>query len=212
AVGDGEVALAGAKVLAELERVRANPEAAAERAADALAAFSAAGPGAPDAPFVLLPDMPAPETEDTTARPLPAPEPGRSPPPSRSPPAAPGSTPSTPTRSTAGSCPASATTHDPGPAARPPARAGAVDLPGRRPQSGPARAGRPGRGGHHPAVRRLRAPAPEAGPLRGGPGAAAAGPAGAADRADRPGLPGRAGSHLPRPARPAHRLPGAAPG
>jgi hypothetical protein len=64
-----------AKVLAELERVRADPEAAAERAADALAAFSAAGPGAPDAPFVLLPDMPAPETEDTTAGPLAAPEP-----------------------------------------------------------------------------------------------------------------------------------------
>ena len=75
AVDYGEVDVTWAKVLAELERVRADPEAAAERAADALAAFSAAGPGAPDAPFVLLPDMPAPETEDTTAGPLAAPEP-----------------------------------------------------------------------------------------------------------------------------------------
>jgi 5-methylthioadenosine/S-adenosylhomocysteine deaminase len=68
------VAVTWANVLAELERVRANPEAAAERAADALAAFDAAGPAADDAPFVLLPDMPAPETADTRAGPLAAPE------------------------------------------------------------------------------------------------------------------------------------------
>ena len=34
-----------------------------------------AGPAADDAPFVLLPDMPAPETADTRAGPLAAPEP-----------------------------------------------------------------------------------------------------------------------------------------
>jgi 5-methylthioadenosine/S-adenosylhomocysteine deaminase len=81
AVDYGDPAVTWAGVLAELERVRANPQLAAERAADALAAFSAAGPAAPDAPFVLLPDMPAPETEDTAAGPLAAPAPVTVPPP-----------------------------------------------------------------------------------------------------------------------------------
>jgi 5-methylthioadenosine/S-adenosylhomocysteine deaminase len=75
AVDYGDAGVTWAKVLAELERVRADPQLAADRAADALAAFAAAGPAAPDAPFVLLPDMPAPETDDTTAGPLAAPEP-----------------------------------------------------------------------------------------------------------------------------------------
>jgi 5-methylthioadenosine/S-adenosylhomocysteine deaminase len=67
AVDYGDTAVTWARVLAELERVRANPQLAADRAADALAAFATAGPAAREAPFVLLPDMPAPETEDTTA-------------------------------------------------------------------------------------------------------------------------------------------------
>ena len=75
AIDYGDAGVTWAKVLAELERVRANPQQAADRAADALAAFDAAGPAADDAPFVLLPDMPAPETADTRAGPLAAPEP-----------------------------------------------------------------------------------------------------------------------------------------
>jgi hypothetical protein len=57
AIDYGDASVTWAKVLAELDRVRKNPEAAA----DALAAFVAAGPTAPDAPLVLLPDMPAPK-------------------------------------------------------------------------------------------------------------------------------------------------------
>jgi 5-methylthioadenosine/S-adenosylhomocysteine deaminase len=75
AIDYGDAGVTWAKVLAELERVRANPQQAADRAADALAAFDAAGPAARGAPFVLLPDMPAPETDDTRAGPLAAPEP-----------------------------------------------------------------------------------------------------------------------------------------
>jgi 5-methylthioadenosine/S-adenosylhomocysteine deaminase len=75
AIDYGDATITWAKVLAELERVRKNPQDAADRAADALAAFAAAGPAAPDAPFVLLPDMPAPETDDTVAGPAAAPEP-----------------------------------------------------------------------------------------------------------------------------------------
>lgn len=75
AIDYGDAGVTWAKVLAELERVRANPQQAADRAADALAAFDAAGPAARGAPFVLLPDMPAPETADTRAGPLAAPEP-----------------------------------------------------------------------------------------------------------------------------------------
>jgi 5-methylthioadenosine/S-adenosylhomocysteine deaminase len=75
AIDYGDAGVTWAKVLAELDRVRANPQQAADRAADALAAFDAAGPAARGAPFVLLPDMPAPETDDTRAGPLAAPEP-----------------------------------------------------------------------------------------------------------------------------------------
>jgi 5-methylthioadenosine/S-adenosylhomocysteine deaminase len=76
AIDYGDAGVTWAKVLAELERVRANPQQAADRAADALAAFAAAGPAARGAaPFVLLPDMPAPETDGTRAGPLAAPEP-----------------------------------------------------------------------------------------------------------------------------------------
>ncbi|MDF2741300.1 MAG: amidohydrolase family protein [Actinomycetia bacterium] len=75
AVDYGDASVTWAKVLAELDRVRKNPQQAADRAADALAAFVAAGPTAPDAPLVLLPDMPAPETDDTVAGPLTVPEP-----------------------------------------------------------------------------------------------------------------------------------------
>ena len=76
AVDYGDAGVTWAKVLAELEQVRANPQQAADRAADALAAFAAAGPAVPGAaPFVLLPDMPAPETDGTRAGPLAAPEP-----------------------------------------------------------------------------------------------------------------------------------------
>jgi hypothetical protein len=123
AVDYGDPNITWAKVLAELERVRKNPEAAADRAADALAAFAAAGPAAPEAPFVLLADMPAPETDDTTAGPLTTPAPGTIPPPSRSPPAGPGSMPWTPTLSMVGCCPGSAATHEHPPAASPPTRA-----------------------------------------------------------------------------------------
>jgi 5-methylthioadenosine/S-adenosylhomocysteine deaminase len=75
AIDYGDAGVTWAEVLAELEQVRADSQLAADRAADALAAFAAAGPAAPDAPFVLLPDMPAPETDDTTAGPLAAPAP-----------------------------------------------------------------------------------------------------------------------------------------
>jgi 5-methylthioadenosine/S-adenosylhomocysteine deaminase len=75
AVDYGDAGVTWAGVLAELERVRANPQQAADRAADALAAFAAAGPAARGAPFVLLPDMPAPETDGTRAGPLAAPGP-----------------------------------------------------------------------------------------------------------------------------------------
>jgi 5-methylthioadenosine/S-adenosylhomocysteine deaminase len=81
AIDYGDLTVTWAKVLAELDRVRKNPQEAADRAADALAAFAAAGPAAPDAPFVLLPDMPAPETDTTVAGPLAAPEPVPIPPP-----------------------------------------------------------------------------------------------------------------------------------
>ena len=76
AVDYGDAGVTWAKVLAELEQVRANPQQAADRAADALAAFATAGPATRGAaPFVLLPDMPAPETDGTRAGPLAAPGP-----------------------------------------------------------------------------------------------------------------------------------------
>ena len=71
----GDASVTWAKVLAELDGVRKDLAAAADRAADAPAAFVAAGPTAPDAPLVLLPDMPAPKP--TT------PSPGRWPHPNR---------------------------------------------------------------------------------------------------------------------------------
>ena len=76
AVDYGDAGVTWAKVLAELEQVRANPEQAADRAADALVAFATAGPATRGAaPFVLLPDMPDPETDGTRAGPLAAPAP-----------------------------------------------------------------------------------------------------------------------------------------
>jgi 5-methylthioadenosine/S-adenosylhomocysteine deaminase len=75
AIDYGDAAVTWPKVLAALERVRANPQEAADRAADALAAFAAPGPATRGAaPFVLLPDMPAPETDGLRAGPLAAPE------------------------------------------------------------------------------------------------------------------------------------------
>jgi 5-methylthioadenosine/S-adenosylhomocysteine deaminase len=75
AIDYGDAGVTWAEVLAELERVRANPQQAADRAADALAAFAGAGPATRGAPFVLLPDMPDPETDGTRAGPLAAPAP-----------------------------------------------------------------------------------------------------------------------------------------
>jgi 5-methylthioadenosine/S-adenosylhomocysteine deaminase len=60
-------AITWAKVLAELERVRTNPQQAVQRAVAALETIATAGPTADDAPFVLLPDMPTPESDSPTA-------------------------------------------------------------------------------------------------------------------------------------------------
>jgi cytosine/adenosine deaminase-related metal-dependent hydrolase len=67
AIDYGDPAIIWAKVLAELERVRTNPQQAVQRAVTALEAIATAGPAADDAPFVLLPDMPAPETDSPAA-------------------------------------------------------------------------------------------------------------------------------------------------
>jgi cytosine/adenosine deaminase-related metal-dependent hydrolase len=68
AIDYGDPTVTWSSVLGELERVRKNPERAAERAVDALTAltgFAADGSaaGMTDDNFVLLPDMPAPEVD-----------------------------------------------------------------------------------------------------------------------------------------------------
>jgi hypothetical protein len=68
AIDYGDPTITWAKVLAELERVRTNPQQAVQRAIAALEAIVTAGPAADDdAPFVLLPDMPAPEPDSPAA-------------------------------------------------------------------------------------------------------------------------------------------------
>jgi 5-methylthioadenosine/S-adenosylhomocysteine deaminase len=68
AIDYGDPAVTWKSVLGDLERVRKNPQLAAERAVDALTALTAlaadgAANGAVDDAFVLLPDMPAPEVD-----------------------------------------------------------------------------------------------------------------------------------------------------
>jgi 5-methylthioadenosine/S-adenosylhomocysteine deaminase len=53
-----------AKVLADLDRVCTNPQ---QRAVAALQAIATVDPATDDTPFVLLPDMPAPETDSPAA-------------------------------------------------------------------------------------------------------------------------------------------------
>ncbi|MEU8226404.1 amidohydrolase family protein [Kribbella sp. NPDC048915] len=65
AIDYGDPAVTWATVVAELEKVRSDPEGASARAAANFAALGADGFGDT---FVLLPDMPAPELEDEFAR------------------------------------------------------------------------------------------------------------------------------------------------
>lgn len=103
AIDYGDPSITFANVLAELNRVRTNPQQAVTQAVAALQTIATAGLTVADAPFVLLPDMPTPETSTAP------PPPSRSSPPSSSslppnplPSDGPGSMPSTPTPSTAG--------------------------------------------------------------------------------------------------------------
>jgi hypothetical protein len=66
AIDYGDPAITFANVLADLNRVRANPQQAVAHAVAALEAIATAGPTA-DTPFVLLPDMPTPETDSPAA-------------------------------------------------------------------------------------------------------------------------------------------------
>jgi 5-methylthioadenosine/S-adenosylhomocysteine deaminase len=63
----GDPTVTWAKVLAELEWVRTNPQQAVQRAVAALEVLATASPVADDIPFVLLPDMPTPEPDSPAA-------------------------------------------------------------------------------------------------------------------------------------------------
>jgi hypothetical protein len=84
AIDYGDPAVTWKSVVGDLEKVRKNPERAAERAVDALTALAADGVAGEDS-FVLLPDMPAPEVDvDARRRNGPvaeAPDPVKVPPP-----------------------------------------------------------------------------------------------------------------------------------
>jgi cytosine/adenosine deaminase-related metal-dependent hydrolase len=67
AIDYGDPSITWAKVLAELGRVQTNPQQAVTQAVAALQEIATAGPAAADAPFVLLPDMPTPETDSPAA-------------------------------------------------------------------------------------------------------------------------------------------------
>jgi hypothetical protein len=67
AIDYGDSSITFANVLADLNRVRTNPQQAVQRAVAALQAVATAGPTAADEPFVLLPDMPSPETDSPAA-------------------------------------------------------------------------------------------------------------------------------------------------
>ena len=67
AVDYGDPTITWAKVLDDLDRVHTNPQQAVQRAVAALQTIATAGPAADDTPFVLLPDMPAPETDSPAA-------------------------------------------------------------------------------------------------------------------------------------------------
>ncbi|TCO32340.1 cytosine/adenosine deaminase-related metal-dependent hydrolase [Kribbella orskensis] len=62
AIDYGDPAVTWKSVVGDLEKVRKNPEGAAERAVNALTALAAGGVALEDS-FVLLPDMPAPEVD-----------------------------------------------------------------------------------------------------------------------------------------------------
>jgi cytosine/adenosine deaminase-related metal-dependent hydrolase len=66
AIDYGDATITFANVLADLNRVRANPQQAVAHAVAALEAIATAGPTV-DTPFVLLPDMPTPETDSPAA-------------------------------------------------------------------------------------------------------------------------------------------------
>jgi 5-methylthioadenosine/S-adenosylhomocysteine deaminase len=67
AIDYGDATMTWAKVLAELNQVRTNPHHAIQQAVAALQALATADPAATDTPFVLLPDMPAPDPESPAA-------------------------------------------------------------------------------------------------------------------------------------------------
>jgi cytosine/adenosine deaminase-related metal-dependent hydrolase len=67
AINYGDPTITFANVLADLKRVRTNPQQAVQRAVTALQAVATAGPAAADVPFVLLPDMPTPATDSPAA-------------------------------------------------------------------------------------------------------------------------------------------------
>jgi 5-methylthioadenosine/S-adenosylhomocysteine deaminase len=67
AIDYGDPSITFANVLAELNRVRTNPQQAVTQAVAALQTIATAGLTVADAPFVLLPDMPTPETDSPAA-------------------------------------------------------------------------------------------------------------------------------------------------
>jgi 5-methylthioadenosine/S-adenosylhomocysteine deaminase len=67
AIDYGDPTITWAKILADLERVRTNPQQAVQQAVANLQVITTASPAADDTPFVLLPDMPTPQTDSPAA-------------------------------------------------------------------------------------------------------------------------------------------------
>jgi cytosine/adenosine deaminase-related metal-dependent hydrolase len=67
AIDYGDPTITFANVLADLERIRTNPQQAVQHAVANLQTLTSPRPAAADLPFVLLPDMPTPQADSPTA-------------------------------------------------------------------------------------------------------------------------------------------------